>query len=29
MKLPTGRFGFFSPARDRRIARDTAEIAFS
>ena len=24
-KLPTGRFGFFSPARERRIAR---EIAF-
>ena len=29
MKLPTGRLGFLSPARDRRIARDTAEIAFS
>ena len=29
MKLPTGRLGFFSPARDRRIARDTAEIAVS
>ena len=29
MKLPTGRFGFFSPARERRMARDTAEIAFS
>ena len=29
MKLPTGRFGFFSPARDRRMARDSAEIAFS
>src|SRR6516225_10289763 len=28
-KLPTGRFGFFSPARDRRIARESAEIAFS
>ena len=29
MKLPTGRFGFLSPARDRRIARDTAEMARS
>ena len=28
-KLPTGRFGFFSPARERRIAREIAEIAFS
>ena len=29
MKLPTGRFGFLSPARERRIARDSAEIALS
>ena len=29
MKLPTGRFGFFNPARDRRMARDTAEMARS
>ena len=29
MKLPTGRFGFFSPARERRIAREMAEIALS
>ena len=29
MKLPTGRCGFFKPARERRIARDNAEIAFS
>src|SRR5690606_40111457 len=29
MKLPTGRFGFFNPARDRRMAREIAEIAFS
>src|SRR5580765_8328400 len=28
-KLPTGRAGFFSPARERRIAREIAEIAFS
>jgi hypothetical protein len=28
-KLPTGRAGFFSPARERRMARDNAEIAFS
>ena len=28
-KLPTGRFGFFSPARERRMARDSAEIALS
>ena len=28
-KLPTGRFGFFSPARERRMARESAEIAFS
>ena len=28
-KLPTGRAGFFRPARERRMARDTAEIAFS
>ena len=28
-KLPTGRFGFFSPARERRIAREIAEMAFS
>lgn len=28
-KLPTGRFGFFSPARDRRMARADAEIARS
>ena len=29
MKLPTGRFGFLSPARERRMARDTAEMARS
>ena len=29
MKLPTGRVGALSPARERRIARDSAEIAFS
>ncbi len=28
-KLPTGRAGFLSPARERRIAREIAEIAFS
>jgi hypothetical protein len=28
-KLPTGRLGFFSPARDRRIAREIADVAFS
>ncbi len=28
-KLPIGRFGFLSPARERRIARASAEIAFS
>jgi len=28
-KLPTGRVGFFNPARDRRMARDSAEIALS
>ena len=28
-KLPTGRFGFLRPARERRIARESAEIAFS
>ena len=26
MKLPTGRFRFFRPARDRRIAREIAEM---
>jgi hypothetical protein len=29
MKLPTGRFGLLSPARERRMARDTAEMARS